>query len=180
MLIEAGVRQRETGDGPLFMEKREKTVMLDFFKTYGVVFLLAMTPVLELRAAVPAGIAMGLKPAAVFAAAVLGNMLPVPFIILFIRKILDWMRGRSGFLARVVQKLEAKAEKGAKLFYKYELFGLFLLVAIPLPGTGAWTGALVAALLDIRLKTAIPAIALGVLIAGGLVLCASLGIIAVI
>ena len=150
--------------------------MLDFFKTYGVVFLLAMTPVLELRAAVPAGIAMGLKPAAVFAAAVLGNMLPVPFIILFIRKILDWMRGRSGFLARVVQKLEAKAEKGAKLFYKYELFGLFLLVAIPLPGTGAWTGALVAALLNVRVRNAFLIIFAGVCAAGVIVSAASLGL----
>ena len=150
--------------------------MLEFFKTYGVVFLLAMTPVLELRAAVPAGIAMGLKPAAVFAAAVLGNMLPVPFIILFIRKILDWMRGRRGFLARVVQKLEAKAEKGAKLFYKYELFGLFLLVAIPLPGTGAWTGALVAALLNVRVRNAFLMIFAGVCAAGVIVSAASLGL----
>lgn len=151
--------------------------MLDFFKTYGVVFLLAMTPVLELRAAVPAGIAMGLNPYAVLATAVLGNMLPVPFIILFIRKIFDWMRGREGFLSRVVEKLEAKAFKGAKLFYKYELFGLFLLVAIPLPGTGAWTGALVAALLNVRIRNAILIIFAGVFAAGLVVSLAALGVI---
>ncbi len=151
--------------------------MLDFFKTYGVVFLLAMTPVLELRAAVPAGVAMGLNPYAVLAAAVLGNMVPVPFIILFIRKVFDWMRGREGFLSRVVEKLEAKAYKGAKLFYKYELFGLFLLVAIPLPGTGAWTGALVAALLNVRMRNAILIIFAGVFAAGLVVSLAALGVI---
>lgn len=151
--------------------------MLDFFKTYGVVFLLAMTPVLELRAAVPAGLAMGLDPAAVFITAVLGNMLPVPFIILFIRRILNWMRGREGFLSRVAEKLESKAFKGAKLFYKYELFGLFLLVAIPLPGTGAWTGALVAALLNVRMRNAFLVILAGVCAAGLLVSAAALGAI---
>ncbi len=151
--------------------------MLDFFKTFGVVFLLAMTPVLELRAAVPAGIAMGLNPYAVYVTAVLGNMLPVPFIILFIRKIFDWMRGREGIFAKVVEKLEAKAYKGAKLFYKYELFGLFLLVAIPLPGTGAWTGALVAALLNIRMRNAILIILAGVCAAGIAVSAAALGVI---
>ncbi len=151
--------------------------MLDFFKSFGVVFLLAMTPVLELRAAIPAGIAMELNPYAVFLTAVLGNMLPVPFIILFIRKIFDWMRAREGFLARVVTKLEAKAARGAKLFYKYELFGLFLLVAIPLPGTGAWTGALVAALLNIRVRNAALIILAGVCAAGLLVSAAALGVI---
>ncbi len=151
--------------------------MLDFFKTYGVVFLLAMTPVLELRAAVPAGVAMGLDPYAVLITAILGNMLPVPFIILFIRKIFDWMRGRDGFFAKLVEKLEAKAYKGAKLFYKYELFGLFLLVAIPLPGTGAWTGALVAALLNVRMRNAILIILAGVCAAGLVVSLAAQGVI---
>ncbi len=151
--------------------------MLDFFKTYGVVFLLAMTPVLELRAAVPAGVAMGLDPYAVLITAVLGNMLPVPFIILFIRKIFGWMRGRDGFFAGLVEKLEAKAYKGAKLFYKYELFGLFLLVAIPLPGTGAWTGALVAALLNVRIRNAILIILAGVCAAGLVVSLAAQGVI---
>ncbi len=151
--------------------------MLDFFKTYGVVFLLAMTPVLELRAAIPAGIAMGLDRYAVFVTAVLGNLLPVPFIILFIRKIFAWMHTREGFLSRVAGKLEAKAARGAKLFYKYELFGLFLLVAIPLPGTGAWTGALVAALLNIRMRNAFLIILAGVCAAGLVVSAAALGVI---
>ena len=151
--------------------------MLDFFKTYGVVILLSMTPVLELRAAIPAGIAMELQPWAVYVLAVLGNLFPVPFIILFIRKLLDWMRGRQGFLLRVALWVEAKAARGAKLFYKYELFGLFLLVAIPLPGTGAWTGALVAALLNLRMRNAVLIIFCGVLAAGAVVLAASLGVV---
>ena len=154
--------------------------MLDFFKTYGVVFLLSMTPVLELRAAIPAGVAMGLNPWLVYLTAVLGNLLPVPFIILFIRKILDWMNRREGFLKRVAAWVEAKAAKGAKLFYKYELFGLFLLVAIPLPGTGAWTGALVASLLNLRMRNAVLIILAGVCAAGVVVTAASLGVIHII
>lgn len=151
--------------------------MLDFFKTYGVVFLLSMTPVLELRAAIPAGIAMELQPWLVYLAAVLGNMLPVPFIILFIRKFLDWMKRREGFLRRVADWVEAKAARGAKMFYKYELFGLFLLVAIPLPGTGAWTGALVAALLNLRMRNAVGIILGGVCAAGAVVTAAALGLV---
>ena len=151
--------------------------MLDFFTSYGVVFLLSMTPVLELRAAIPAGVAMGLSPWTVYIAAVLGNLVPVPFIILFIRKLLDLMNSREGFLKRVATWVEAKAERGAKLFYKYELFGLFLLVAIPLPGTGAWTGALVAALLNLRVRNAVLIIAGGVCAAGLLVTAAAMGVI---
>jgi len=151
--------------------------MLELFKTYGVVFLLSMTPVLELRAAVPAGIAMGLSPWAVYFTSVLGNLLPVPFIILFIRKLLDWMNSRKGVLKHAASWLEAKAYRGAKLFYKYELFGLFLLVAIPLPGTGAWTGALVAALLNVRMRNSVLVILGGVCAAGIVVMLAALGAI---
>ena len=151
--------------------------MLDFFKTYGVVFLLSMTPVLELRAAIPAGAAMGLNPWTVYFVAVLGNLVPVPFIILFIRKLLDWMERHEGFLKRTAGWVEAKAVRGAKLFYKYELFGLFLLVAIPLPGTGAWTGALVAALLNLRMRNAVLIITGGVCAAGLAVTAAALGVI---
>ena len=124
--------------------------------------LLAMVPVLELRGAIPIGLGHG--PA--IAAAILGNLVPVPFIILFIRKIFAWLRRLSPKLDRLVTRMEQRAEKKSDVVQKYAFWGLVILVAIPLPGTGAWTGALVAAMLDLRLKRAFPAIALGVVIAG--------------
>ena len=105
----------------------------------------------------------------------LGNLLPVPFILLFIRKILHWMK-RYPRLGKLAVKLEARAARKSESVRKSELVGLCILVAIPLPGTGAWTGALVAALMDIRLKRAIPAILIGVLIAGLLVTLACTGV----
>lgn len=140
-------------------------------------FVIAMLPVLELRASLPLGVAMGLSVPVAFVLSVLGNLVPVPFIILFIRKIFAWMRGCNATLQRLVERVESRARKKAKTFYKYELIGLVLLVAIPLPGTGAWTGALVAALFEIRLKAAIPCILLGVLIAGIIVTLTVLGVV---
>lgn len=139
--------------------------------------VIAMLPVLELRVALPFGLAMGLPTAEAFVLAVLGNMLPVPFIILFIRKIFGWMRGHNPRLRRLAERFEHRAYKKAKVLYNYELLGLILLVAIPLPGTGAWTGALVAAILKIRIKVAIPCILLGVLLAGVVVTLTVLGLI---
>lgn len=147
---------------------------------YITVFLMSMIPVAELRAAIPAGIAMGLSPLPVALVSIAGNLLPVPFIILFVRRILQWMKGWGGIFERFVCWLERKAERGAELFYRYELAGLCLLVAVPLPGTGAWTGALVAAMLDLRLKTAIPAISCGVCIAAAIVTALTLGVTTVI
>ena len=93
----------------------------------------------------------------------------MPVIIIFIRKIFAWLRTKSNVLNRLVTKLEQKAAKNSALVSKYEMLGLCLLVAIPLPGTGAWTGALVAAMLDMRLKKAFPTITLGVIIAAVIV-----------
>lgn len=140
----------------------------------------AMVPVLELRGAIPVGIGFGLSPAVAFVAAVCGNMLPIPVIILFTRRIFAWLRKKSTWLEQKVIWLESRAEKKAGLIYKYELLGLMLFVAVPLPGTGAWTGALIAALLNIRLKAAFPVILAGVLIAGGIVTCISCGIFAIV
>jgi len=108
--------------------------------------------------------------------AILGNLVPVPFIIIFIRKIFKWMQGKSEFLANIVHKMEEKADKKKEQVLKYEFWGLLVLVAIPLPGTGAWTGALVAAMLDMQLKRAMPAIVLGVVIAGIVVTIATYGV----
>lgn len=131
--------------------------------------LLAMLPVLELRGAIPVGAAHGLNVWVAIGVSIIGNLIPVPFIIIFIRKFFHWLRRLSGKLDRLVTRLEARAKKKSDMVLRYAFWGLVILVAIPLPGTGAWTGALVAAMLDMRLKRAFPAIALGVLIAGILV-----------
>lgn len=130
-----------------------------------ITFLISMVPVVELRGAIPYGIAQGLNPWLTYALAVVGNMLPVPFILLFIRRIFTWMK-RYPKMAKIAEKFEARAAKKSGKVKKSETIGLCLLVAIPLPGTGAWTGALVAALMNMRIKRALPTIFAGVLVAG--------------
>ena len=110
-------------------------------------------------------------------AAVLGNMLPVPFIILFIRQIFAWMRRHMPKLDGFVAKIESKAHLKGETVQKYGPLGLLIFVAIPLPGTGAWTGALIAALLDMRMRKAVPSILLGVLIAAGIMTAITFGVI---
>ena len=141
-------------------------------------FLISMVPVIELRGALPIGVGMGLSPLTALVVSIVGNMVPVPFIIIFIRRILNWMHRFETF-DRIATKLEAKAAKGGEKIVKYEMFGLFLLVAIPLPGTGAWTGSLVAAFFDLRLKNAVPVIFLGVIAAGIVVFLITYGVVAV-
>ena len=141
---------------------------------------IAVLPVLELRGAIPYGVANGLPYFGVLAVSVIGNMLPVPFIILFVRKIFDWMKKKSKFLAGIAEKLEKRAENKMDVIEKYEMLGLFILVAIPLPGTGAWTGSLISALLGLRLKNAFPMILLGVLTAGVIMMIISYGVGAII
>ena len=128
--------------------------------------LVAMVPVLELRGAIPIGIAHDLTFWEAFSAGVIGNCIPVPFIILFVRKVFAFLRRHSSHFERILSYCEKRADDKAGLIHKYKLLGLMILVAIPLPGTGAWTGALVAATLDIRLSRAFPAIVLGVILAG--------------
>ena len=141
---------------------------------------IAALPVLELRGAIPYGVANGLPYFGVLAVSVIGNMLPVPFIILFVRKIFDWMKKKSKFLAGIAEKLEKRAENKMDVIEKYEMLGLFILVAIPLPGTGAWTGSLISALLGLRLKNAFLMILLGVLTAGVIMMIISYGVGAII
>ncbi len=138
-------------------------------------FLISMVPVVELRGAIPIATARGLEPWVAIPVAIVGNLLPIPFIILFIKKIFAWMRKTSHFLNKIVDKMEAKAEKNKAKVLKYAFWGLVIFVAIPLPGTGAWTGALVAAMLDMPLKKAFPSIVLGVLIAGVIISFVSYG-----
>ena len=140
--------------------------------TFGV----SMMPVLELRGAIPVGVAHGLDLWTAIGVSIIGNLVPVPFIIIFIRNIFAWMKKTSKKFHALVEKLENRAEEKSEVVLKYAFWGLVVLVAIPLPGTGAWTGALVAALLNMRLKKAFPAIALGVLIAAVIVAFATYGV----
>ena len=130
-----------------------------------VAFVISLMPVLECRGGMIASRLMEIPFIKAFLICYLGNMLPIPFIILFIRKIFEYLR-RFSFFSKIIEKLEAKTDKNKDKVLKYESWGLLLFVAIPLPGTGGWTGALMAALLDIRFKRSLPIIALGVLIAG--------------
>lgn len=132
-------------------------------------FLIAMTPVSELRGAIPIAVAHGLNVWLAIGAAILGNLLPVPFLILFVRRVFSWLRAHVAFLDGLVTRMEERAKRKSELVKKSEFWGLVLLVAIPLPGTGAWTGALVAAMVDMRLKRAFPAIVIGVAAAGLLI-----------
>ena len=116
------------------------------------IFLTAMLPVVELRGALPLAIAKGMQPVAALALCTAGNLLPVPFIILFARRLLGWMR-RFAWLQRFSSWLERKAQRNSARLARGEFLGLMILVAIPLPGTGAWTGALVASLLGMRLRS---------------------------
>ena len=134
-------------------------------------FLVGMTPVLELRGAIPLGVAAGLPPLTACAAAILGNVVPVPFIMLLVRRIFRWLR-KTAFFGPKIDWLERRAHLKGRLVRKYRLPGLILLVAVPLPGTGA----LVATLLDIRLRHAFPAIAAGVVIAGILITLLTVGV----
>ena len=136
---------------------------------YLATFIISMIPVIELRGAIPIGVSLGLSHVEAMGVSIIGNMLPVPFIILFIRPIFRWMTKKSGKLARLAEKLEAKAEGKWDKIHRYQFFALTIFVAIPLPGTGAWSGALIAAVMNMRLRNALPSILLGVLIAGVLV-----------
>ena len=139
-------------------------------------FLISMVPVLELRAGIPYGVSLGLDYHAAALAAVLGNLLPVPIIILFVRQVFAWLRKISKGLDAWISGLEKKAEHKGEQVRRYGSLGLILLVAIPLPGTGAWTGALVAAVLGLRMRDALPAIAIGVVIAAAIVLGLTYGV----
>ena len=128
--------------------------------------LVSMIPVIELRGGIPFGVALGLPYWLAFPAAVIGNIIPAPFIIVYIRRIFLWMRRYMPRLNSLVDKLEQKAHLKGQKVSRYQYLGLWIFVAIPLPGTGAWTGSLAAAFLDMRLKRAFPAVVLGVLTAG--------------
>lgn len=137
---------------------------------------LSAAPVIELRGGIPYGVYLGLPVWGAFLAAVAGNLAPIPVILLFLDKVFSWMRGYRK-LGVVVRRLENKAHLHGRKVVRYRRLGLFLLVAVPLPGTGAWTGALVASVLGIPPREAILPILAGVVTAGILVSLATMGVI---
>ena len=130
-----------------------------------VVFIISLMPILELRGGLVAASLLGVPWHIAFPICVIGNMLPIPFILLFIKKIFKILR-KWPLFRTIIPKLEKKAGEKGSLINKGRFIGLFSFVAIPLPGTGAWMGALAATMLDIRMKRSFPIIFLGVLTAG--------------
>ena len=128
------------------------------------VLFISMVPVIELRGAIPVGAGLGIPWYICIACAIVGNMLPVPFILLFVDKVFAFMK-KHNILVKFIEKLEGKTAKNADKVLKYKQWGLLAFIAIPLPGTGGWTGSLFAALLGIDFKKALPIVALGVFIA---------------
>ena len=139
--------------------------------------LLAMAPVSELRGAIPYALAQDIPLWLLLPLCIAANMLPVPFIILFLRRLLAWFQKLGGFPRRLADWLIERGLKKSMIIKKYETLGLFILVAVPLPGTGAWTGALVAALVGLRMRFALPAIGAGVTAAGVIVALVCSGVL---
>ncbi len=142
-----------------------QTFFQDTFPPEIAVFLISMVPFIECRGSIPFGIvAFNMPIWKVLALSIVGNVLPIPFILWLIRPIINWFK-KTRLLKPFADWLEGKAEKNQDKVLKYSKWGLFLFVAIPVPGTGAWSGALIASLLDLRIRNAFFAILCGVLCA---------------
>ena len=146
---------------------------------YVYVFLISMLPIVELRGAIPVAFALKLPMVTSFLVSVLGNLLPVPFILLLITPICRFLK-KTKLFAWFPRLVERKVEKNREKVMKYASFGLFLFVAVPLPGTGAWTGALVASFLDFRFRDALISIIAGVIVAGVIMSAVSYGLLGLI
>lgn len=150
--------------------------ILSFFNTndYLTVFIVSMFPIVELRGAIPVGVGLGMDWAVVYLISVIGNMIPVPFLILFIRPIIEYLL-KTKYFAGIALKIKERTMSKSDKVTKYKKLGLLIFVAIPLPGTGAWTGAALAGFMNMRLKDAVPMVLLGVMIAGILMMGISYG-----
>lgn len=140
------------------------------------VFIISLMPILELRGGLIAASLLGLDPIPSYIISMIGNVLPVPFILLFIKKIFDYLK-KKGKLKKFTNFLEKKVEKNRKSIEKYGYWGLVLFVGVPLPGTGAWTGCLIAALLGMDRKKSFWAILLGVFMASVIMMFISFGLL---
>ena len=140
------------------------------------IFLISMLPIIELRGAIPIGAAIGLPWYLNMIVSIIGNMLPVPFILMFSVKAFEFMK-KHNIMVKFIEKIENRAKKRSEGLATGEFIGLMLFVAIPFPGTGAWTGALIAALLQFNRKRSFFYIGLGVVIASVIMTLASYGVI---
>lgn len=152
---------------------------LDFLSVELTVMLTATLPVIELKGAIPVGISLGLSPLHSFVLSFIGSIIPVPFILFTIRHIFNYLK-RTAVFERIVNKITDRSMAKSGKIQKYGAWGLFIFVAIPLPGTGVWTGSLIAAMLDMRFKWAFPAIVVGNLIAGILIMALSEGLFTIL
>ena len=141
------------------------------------VFIISLLPILELRGGLIAAALLELDPIPSYIISIIGNLLPIPFILLLINKVLDWMR-KSKHFNKVAKWLDSKVEKHKGQIEKYGYLGIVLFVGIPLPGTGAWTGSLIASVLEMDKKKTFLAVLLGVFLASIIMMVLSFGILA--
>lgn len=151
------------------------TNTLSFMPKEAVAFIISMVPILELRGGLVAASLLGIGVFKAIVLCVIGNVVPIPFILFFITPIFNWMK-KTKLFRPLVEKLEEKSMSKSDQIQKYEFWGLALFVGIPLPGTGAWTGALIAALLGIDIKKASLSIFIGIIIATVIMTFISYGI----
>ncbi|MCH5255986.1 MAG: small multi-drug export protein [Lachnospiraceae bacterium] len=144
-----------------------------------VIFIISMIPILELRGGLIVAKLLNVSIVTAIPICIIGNIIPIPFILLFIKQIFKWLKNIS-FCKKIIEKLEARAMGKSDSIKRYEFWGLVLFVGIPLPGTGAWTGSLIAALLDIDFKKAILAELLGIAIATVIMSIFSYGLLGVL
>lgn len=150
---------------------------LSFLGNEMIVFVVSMMPLIELRGSIPIGLFMGLDPYLVFFLTFFASLIPGPFIILLIKKIFDFLE-RFRFFEKLIDKIARKnQDKHREKIEKYGYLGLFIIVAIPLPGTGVWSGSLAAALFDLKFFKALFMIVLGNLVAAVIIMMVSLGLI---
>ncbi len=156
------------------------SAVVDFFRDKIppelIIFFVSMLPIIELRGGMIAAKLLGVKFLSAFVICYIGNIIPIPFILLFIRRIFAFLKTKKRF-SGLIEKLEKRSEKKSEKAMRRKGLGLLTFVAVPLPGTGGWTGALIAALMDMRIKISFPVIALGVLIANLIMSAFSYGLL---
>ena len=147
-----------------------------FISPEGAVFIISMIPILELRGGLLAASLLKISAAKALPICIVGNIIPIPFILLFIRQIFKWMKKTKLFRGLII-KMENRAMGKSDQIKRYEFLGLLLFVGIPLPGTGAWTGALIASLLEVDIKKSSIAIVCGLFMASAIMYIVSYGIV---
>ncbi len=135
--------------------------------------VMAAVPIIEVKGAIPVAVAFDMSLWEAYVLAVAGAFLPSPLIMLFFRPIAGFLRGRIGFMRRFLDWVESRADRKGAIVRKYSLLGLFVFVAVPLPGTGVWMGSLIACLLNLRMKHALPVVFLGDIVSALVILLVS-------